>query len=89
LRATIRLEYGNVETAAAVALAVSPDNSEAPEGLTVKTQLVGDAVFSEVELHGKLATFIATIDDLLESTSTAEKALRVVGQKRLHQKQGT
>ena len=89
MRATIRLEYGNAETAAAVALAVSPDNLEAPEGLTVKTQLVGDAVVSEVELNGKLATFIATVDDLLESTSTAEKALRVVGQKRLHQKQGT
>jgi hypothetical protein len=78
LRATIRFEYGNVETAAAVASAVSPDNSAAPEGLTVKTQLVGNAVVSEVELEGRLATFIATIDDLLESASTAEKALRVV-----------
>lgn len=64
--------------AAAVTHAVAPDNKAAPEGLTVKTRQEGNAVTTEVLLEGKFATFIATIDDLLEAVSTAEKTLRIV-----------
>ena len=81
MRATIRLEYDNSETARAVADAVSPDNSKAPSGLKVKTAQQLNSVVSEIELEGKLATLIATIDDLLESASTAEKALHVAKKK--------
>ncbi len=63
--------------AEAVAAAVSPDNQPTPEGLTVQTRQLGSQVITEICLNGKLATFIATIDDLLESASTAEKTLHV------------
>ena len=81
MQATIRLDYDDAKTATAIARAVSPDNLEVPAGLTVKTMQEGCSVISEICLEGKLATFIATIDDLLESASAAEKALHVVRRK--------
>ena len=78
MRATITLEYDNQQTAAAVADAVSPDNTITPAGLTVKTQQNGTCVVTDISLEGKIATLIATIDDLLESASAAEKALHVL-----------
>ncbi len=81
MRATIRLEYEDNAIAAAIAKAVSPDNLKVPAGLIVKTVLENNEVITEISLEGKLATFIATIDDLLESVSTAEKTLHVVRRK--------
>lgn len=78
LEATIRLEYGEERIAEAVAQAVSPDNFKTPAGLAVKTIRDGKVVVTEIKWEGKLATFIATIDDLLFSVSTAEKALKAV-----------
>ena len=78
MQATITLEYSDPKTAAAVAEAVSPDNSKVPAGLKVRTEQISNCVVTDVSLVGKIATFIATIDDLLESASTAEKALSVL-----------
>ena len=78
LEARITLEYADARTAEAVAKAVSPDNLKTPAGLSVKTTWENSCVVSVVEFGGKMATFIATIDDLLSSASTAEKTLRVV-----------
>jgi len=78
LEATITLEYGDAKTADAVANAVSPDNFKTPAGLFIKTARKGNHVLTEVKTEGKLATFIATIDDLLFCISTAEKTLRTV-----------
>ncbi len=78
MKATITIEYEDQETAAAVADAVSPDNLKTPPGLTVKTEKRLNTVISEITLEGKIATFIATIDDLLESASTAEKTLNAL-----------
>ena len=83
MEATITLEYGDVKTAEAIAKAVSPDNSKTPTGLFIKTVSKGSHVLTEIETEGKLATFIATIDDLLFSVSTAEKTLRAVTKARL------
>jgi hypothetical protein len=82
LQATITLEYDDKETAAAIANAVSPDNFKTPICLTVKTELQGKRVVTEIQLEGKIATFIATIDDLLESVSTAEKTLHILKRKK-------
>ena len=79
MQAKITLEYSDAKTAEAIARAVSPDNNEAPAGLTVKTECRSASVFTEITYEGKLATFIATIDDLLSSVSTAEKTLQAVG----------
>jgi hypothetical protein len=83
LEATITLEYGDAKTADAIANAVSPDNFKTPAGLVIKTVRKGSRVLTEVKAEGKLATFIATIDDLLFCVSTAEKTLRTVTKARL------
>lgn len=77
MQATITLEYKDAQTAEAIADAVSPDNTETPVGLAVKTERQGKKVVTEITMTGKMATFIATIDDLLSSASTAEKTLHV------------
>ena len=78
LEATITLEYKDERTAAAVAQAVSPDNFKTPLGLQVKTSREDNKVITQIQCEGKLATFTATIDDLLFSASTAEKALGTI-----------
>jgi tRNA threonylcarbamoyladenosine modification (KEOPS) complex Pcc1 subunit len=77
LEATITLEYSDEKTAEAIAKAVSPENLKTPVGLSVKTVRKDNCVVTEIKAEGKMATFIATIDDLLFSASTAEKALVV------------
>jgi len=84
LEATITLEYGDAKTADAVANAVSPDNFKTPTGLVIKTARKGRCVLTEVKTEGKLATFIATIDDLLFCVSTAEKTLHLVKKAKHH-----
>jgi hypothetical protein len=85
LEATITLEYGDAKTADAIANAVSPDNFKTPTGLFIKTVREDNQVFTEVKTEAKLATFIATIDDLLFCVSTAEKTLRTVTKARIKQ----
>lgn len=72
------LEYADVNLAEAVANAVSPDNFKTPPQLTVKTVLEEHKVVTTLFCEGKLATFTATIDDLLFSATTAEKALKTI-----------
>jgi hypothetical protein len=81
LEATVTLEYGDERTAVAVADAVSPDNFKTPAGLQVKTSRENSKVITKIECEGKLATFTATIDDLLFSASTAEKTLKAIKKK--------
>ncbi len=83
MEATIKLKYSDAKTADAIANAVSPDNFKTPTGLSIKTERKGSHVLTEVKTEGKLATFIATIDDLLFCVSTAEKTLRTVTKARL------
>jgi hypothetical protein len=78
LEATITLEYGDAKTADAIASAVSPDNFKTPAGLFIKTFRRDNMVVTKIRAEAKPATFIATIDDLLFSASTAEKTLRIV-----------
>ena len=81
MQATITLEYGDAKTAEAIANAVSPDNFKTPAGLLIKTFRNGSNVVTEIKAEEKLATFIATIDDLLFSVATAEKTIRVTKEK--------
>jgi hypothetical protein len=74
LDAEIRLTYKNTKEAEAVAKAVTPDNRKVPVGLTVQTFREGNSVVTNITCKTKLLTFIATIDDLLESVSVAEDA---------------
>ena len=83
MEATIVLEYGDAKTANAIAKAVSPDNFKTPAGLFIKTVRKGNHILTEIKNEVKLATFIATIDDLLFCVSTAEKTLQAVAKSRL------
>lgn len=78
MKATIAIEYDNEKTAEAVAKAISPDNFRTPIGLNVKTLREYTKVVTKIQCEGKLATFAATIDDLLFSASTAEKTLLAI-----------
>ena len=78
LEAIVTLEYKDEKTALAVAQAVSPDNFKTPVGLHVKTERENNKVITHIKCEGKLATFTATIDDLLFSVSTAEKTLHLI-----------
>jgi tRNA threonylcarbamoyladenosine modification (KEOPS) complex Pcc1 subunit len=78
LQATITLEYKDEITAKAIAQAVSPDNFKTPIGLHVKTERDSNKVITQIDCEGKLATFTATIDDLLFSVSAAEKVLNTI-----------
>ncbi len=78
MEATITLEYADERSAEAVANAVSPDNFKTPIGLKIKTTRAHKKVVTKIECEGKMATFTATIDDLLFSASTAEKTLHAI-----------
>ena len=78
LDATVTLEYQNEKTAQAIAQAISPDNFKTPPGLHVKTSRENSKVITQINCEGKLATFTATIDDLLFSATTAEKTLLAI-----------
>lgn len=75
MEAEITLEYGDERTAEAITRAVSPDNLKTPPGLQVTTLRNGKKVITRIIYKGKFLTFLATIDDLLFSVSTAEKTL--------------
>ncbi|MCW3995331.1 MAG: KEOPS complex subunit Pcc1 [Candidatus Bathyarchaeota archaeon] len=75
MESAITLEYADAKTAEAIAKAIAPDNFKTPRGLQVKTEQKNNKVITEIQCVGKLATFTATIDDLLFSATTAEKAL--------------
>ncbi len=78
MESKITLEYADEKTAEAISNAISPDNFKTPIGLNVKTITENNKVVSHISCEGKLATFIATIDDLLFSASTAEKTLHTI-----------
>jgi hypothetical protein len=80
LEAEISFSYETITLANAVADAISPDNVKAPEHLIIKTIRQGRKVMTSVECRKGLLTFIATIDDLLEAISTAEKSVSAVNE---------
>ena len=77
MEAEIRLSYQNEREAEAVAKAVSPDNVEVPSGLHIETVRKGSEVHTKIECQTRLATLIATVDDLLACVSVAEKTFNV------------
>lgn len=75
--AEIRLSYKDAREAEAVARAVTPDNVRVPSGLKVETRREENLVLARITCETRLQTFMATIDDLLESISVAEDAFKV------------
>lgn len=77
MEAEIRLSYQNEREAEAVAKAVTPDNIEVPQGLSIETVRNYSDVLTKIKCQTRLQTLVATIDDLLACVSVAEKAFYV------------
>jgi hypothetical protein len=75
MRAEVVCAYGDERTSKAVAAALGPDNLQVPEGLAISTVRRGRRVVSVVRLEGRAETLLATLDDLLACTLTAENML--------------
>ena len=77
MKARIQLSYKNSREAEAVAKAVTPDNVKVPSGLKIETTRKGSKVLTLIICETRFQTFVATIDDLLESVSVAENTFKV------------
>ncbi|MEM2889752.1 MAG: KEOPS complex subunit Pcc1 [Candidatus Hadarchaeum sp.] len=75
MQAKVVCEYKNSKVAMAVAKALAPDNLGLSKGMLVSTVSKGNKMVSLIELDGKLETLLATLDDLLACTLTAESML--------------
>jgi tRNA threonylcarbamoyladenosine modification (KEOPS) complex Pcc1 subunit len=76
LEAKIQLSYKSAREAEAIADAVAPDNAKVPQGLKIETAQKGNMVVTHIKCGTRLQTFMATIDDLLESISVAENVFK-------------
>jgi hypothetical protein len=75
MRANVKCIYDRESFAIAVASALRPDNFQAPSGIQVRTARRGKQVVTDIVMDGKIETLLATLDDLLSCTSTAENML--------------
>lgn len=75
MKANIVCTYNDESVSEAIASAISPDNLDSPEGVKITTKRRGERVESEVEMEGEIETLLATLDDLLSCTSTAEQMI--------------
>jgi hypothetical protein len=76
--ARVSIRYTSVRDARAVSSAVAPDNAKIPKGLDVKTCQAGRKVTSTITCAAGLDRLASTLDDLLECTLAAERAIVVL-----------
>jgi hypothetical protein len=81
MRAEIKIQYRNEKIPEIIAKAISPENFKTPKGLNIKTINKGKKLITNIYCNIKLSTFIATIDDLLFSISTAENIVEKISGK--------
>ena len=72
MSAEVVCTYESSRVSKTVAKALEPDNLKLPDGLVVSTKVGDKKVTSVVELDGRMETLLATLDDLLSCTLTAE-----------------
>jgi len=74
----IEVKFRDGRVAEAVVRAVSPDNKPAPEGVTVETWRSRRKLLGLIKCSRGVETFLSTLDDLLSSVQTAERALEML-----------
>ena len=79
IEAKIVLQYEDERKAEAIARAVSPDNVEYPDKLSIETFNENCHVLTLINCKGEIGTFIATVDDLLRCIVLAEKTVNLAG----------
>jgi len=75
MSAEIVCTYENPRVSKTVAKALEPDNLKLPDGLAVSTGVRGERVVSTIAFDGRIETLLATLEDLLACTLTAETLL--------------
>lgn len=75
MRARISCTYGNDVVSRSIASALQPDNPQPQRGMRIETFQRGRQVVTILEVDGRIETLLATLDDLLSCTSTAENIL--------------
>ncbi|MFP4005980.1 MAG: KEOPS complex subunit Pcc1 [Candidatus Hadarchaeia archaeon] len=75
IEAEVRCKYKNDSTSGAIASSLEPDNLDSPKNVDIKTERYGRKVQTNMRIEGDIETLIATLDDLLSCTSTAEKMI--------------
>lgn len=73
--AKVVCSYEGGSISRAVAAALRPDNLQAPRGVKIATEARGGQVITTLEVDGRIETLLATLEDLLACTSTAESVL--------------
>ena len=73
--ATISIRYGDADTARHILEAISPDNLQAPQGVSVKASVKGCTLQVSVSCRKGVRSLIATVDDLLSCVQAAERAI--------------
>jgi tRNA threonylcarbamoyladenosine modification (KEOPS) complex Pcc1 subunit len=66
----------NERTANAILQSITPDNLEAPEKINIITKTDNNVLIIQILCSNSIASFIATIDDLLQCIQAAESALQ-------------
>lgn len=75
ITADIRIRYRDGETARAVWRAVSPDNFQVPQGITLEAETADGELRITIACLRGLGSLIATVDDLLSCVQAAERAI--------------
>ena len=73
--ATMGIQYADQETAGAILRAITPDNYQAPEGITLEAKAVGGELRITVTCEKGVGSLLATLNDVLQCVQAAEKAL--------------
>lgn len=75
MRARVICTYDSSSFSQAIAAALGPDNLQAPKSVKVNTAAQGRQVVTTIGVKGRIETLLATVEDLLSCTSTAESVL--------------
>jgi tRNA threonylcarbamoyladenosine modification (KEOPS) complex Pcc1 subunit len=72
----ITITYSSPEAARSIMRAISPDNVEAPEGMSIEAQVDGGTLSVTIKSSRGLGSLVSTLDDLLSCVQAAEAALK-------------
>jgi len=75
LEATLRVRCSGRAEAESIMRAVSPDNLQAPEGITLRTCVENGELVIRVSCSRRIGSLVATLDDLISCIQAAERAI--------------
>ncbi|GBC72581.1 hypothetical protein HRbin03_00412 [archaeon HR03] len=78
VKSRITIRPKNSQDAIAIYNALKPDDKPLPRGLFVETRQENDAVVVDIVCERGLASFLATVDDILRSAALSEKAAEAI-----------